>query len=351
MNKSISPDTTPSSLLLIALLVVGCDGRAAEPGARPEGEAPRTSVTTVVVAPSVEEVTRRFSGYTRPWASHGVGFLVGGRVTSIEVEPGDRVTEGQLLATLAPDDYELVQRLTRVQTSALKPNVERVRRLVTQRVLPASDLDEIEGRYDAALIQRAQAGRQVSYTRLTSPVDGVIHERMTAEGQVVGPGMPVVSILDLARVKVVIGVTQTQLGDFRVGTAHTVVFPGLEGKRRATVFHVGYVADPRTRTFAVELEVDNGDGALRPSMLAQVQVVTDRHEGLFVPLYAVVVSAEGQRVVRVVGADGQTVVERSVRIGPVVGERVQVLEGLEPGARVIVAGQEYVGAGDRVRLP
>jgi len=311
--------------------------------------APPVRVETWTVAPRTAKVERRFSGYAHPWEAHGVGFLVAGRVTRILVNDGDTVTQGQLLATLAPEDYALMKRLADVQVEAIRPNFERVDGLVQDKALPQAKYDEVKGRYEAALTQRKQAERQLDYTRLRAPCDGVVMERRTAVGQVIGAGMPAVVVLDLSRIKAKFGVPQQDLGLFTLGATVTLRFPGVEGERTGTVDHVAFVPDAKTRTYEVVVAVDNADGALRAGMLTHLTVTAREATGVFVPLRAVRTNAEREPVVYLYDPATSRVVERQIEKGTLFGTDLEVKSGLADGDQVIVEGQGFVSPGDEVK--
>jgi RND family efflux transporter MFP subunit len=335
---------------LLLSLALGAAGGCGDRAPASEGpSAPPIRVATQTVARTTAKVERRYSGYAHPWEAHGVGFLVGGRVTQILVSDGDIVAKGQMLATLAPEDYALMKRLADVQVEAIKPNFERVDDLVADKALPQATLDELKGRYEAALTQRKQAQRQLEYTRLRAPCDGVVMERRTAVGQVIGAGMPAVVVLDLSRIKARFGVPQQDLGLFELGREVTLRFPGVEGERVGTVHHIAFVPDPKTRTYDVVVAVDNADGALRAGMLTHVTVTAREAEGIFVPLRAVRTNANREHIVFLYDAQTSRVVERRVEKGDLFGTDLEVSSGLEPGDVVIVEGQGFVSPGDEVQ--
>jgi len=333
-------------LLVIALAFPGCrsesDGSAGL-------ELPPKLVRTKTLAVDTRRDERRFSGYVYPWDAHGVGFLVAGRVKALHVDQGDHVKKGQLLAELVPEDYALVQRLSEIQVSALAPNVERVDSLVDEKVLPAVTKDEVTGRYQAALTQREQARRQLSYARLEAPVDGVVMRRDTAVGQVIGAGMPAVTLLELDRVKLKIGVTQQELANFEKGREMPVEIPGFEGQWTGAVHGVGLVPDPKTRTYEVALAIDNADGRLRPGLLARVRLITREKQGLFVPLHLVKHDLQGHTVTLLLDPATSKVVERPISLGDVFGVDVEVTEGLAVGDPLITEGGGFVVADEAVR--
>ncbi len=334
-------------LIALAMILVGCAKASAEDESV---ITPPVLVDAAAVKTETKAQTRRYSGYVHPWESHGVGFMVPGRVRSINVKEGDYVEKGTLIATLSPEDYTLVSQLADIQQKAIEPNLERVDKLVQQNVLPQSQLDELKGRYDAAVTQHKQAKRQLAYTRLYAPIDGVVKDRRTSVGQVIAAGSPVVALLDLNKVKVKFGVTQRDLGYFTEGADVQVDFPGVVKGKQGKVYHVEFVADSKTRTYSVVVEVENEDKKIRPSMLAHLFVKVKEESGLFVPLYSVKEDRDGSHYIMVLAGAENKVEKRTVSLGWVVDESVKVLEGLAEGERVIVRGQEFVTPGNSVEV-
>jgi RND family efflux transporter MFP subunit len=343
--------TNPTLALLPLLVLAGLAACSPPSPAEANGATAAPVVVKVLKAErQTRDVVSRFSGYVHPWDTHGLGFLVGGRVSAILVEQGDRVTRGQLLATIDSTDYQLVQQLAETQVQAIEPNYERVDSLVAKDVLPQSELDVLAGRYNAAKTQVNQATRQVAHTRLISPVSGVVHELRTAVGQVIGQGSPAVIVLQLDKVKVKFGVTQKDLPRFKMDDCFEIEFDGIDKPVRGTIVHLDYVADSMTRTFGVVLEVANADHLLRPGMIGRLNVLRKQLEGFFVPIGAVVRDTEGAYTVKVVNTKSSTVESVPVTIGERFGEELQITTGLEGEELVITSGNNIAAIGDKVEI-
>jgi RND family efflux transporter MFP subunit len=337
----------PLVLLLMVLSAFGCSSKAEEAKNPPDLS---FLVRTQKIDRTTESRQHRFSGYVHPWEARGVGFMVAGRIKSLRVDKGDRVKKGQLLATLEDKDYALMGRLAEIQVNALAPNYQRVDGLVQENVLPKSQLDEFKGKYEAAKTQQEQAKRQVGYTKLRAPGDGVVMERKTSIGQVIGAGSPAVILLELDRVKVNFGVTQKDLGYFTIGQKVDLSIPGLERTKPGTVYQIDIVPDPKTRTYQVIVEVDNLDRKLRPGMLAHLNLITKEQTGIFVPLLSVKRKNESTKVVYLVDPKTNQVVEQVVELGELFSDKVEIRSGLQEGMALIVEGQSFISTGDRVRI-
>ena len=198
-------------------------------------------------------------------------------------------------------------------------------------------------------VRGAQA--QLGNTRIVAPFAGVIQERLMGPGELASPGMPVVRIVSGGAVKIEAGVPERFAGAIRVGAAVRVTPSAGTGEPRGgRVTFVGVAVNPQTRTFPVEIQVDNGDGALKPAMAVRLGVTRAILENVVVVPQEAVVRERGTPGVFVAGRGGTRIERREVELGPTAGDNVVVLSGLRAGDAVVVAGQSGLSAGDTVRV-
>jgi RND family efflux transporter MFP subunit len=326
-------------LVAVAAAAFVLAGGCGDAGAGADAGAP-APVPVEVERATVATVTERLrlSGDVLPWQVQPLSFKVAGKIARLYVEEGDSVERNQLVAVLDTVDYRLVRDLAEAQVAGIKPNLDRAERLLEQQAVSAAQMDELKSRLEAAEIQRAQASAQLSYSWLRAPAAGVVVKRLMSEGDLTDPAHPVAAIAELKRVKVVLPVTQRELPWFRVGDSIEIQEPGAHRRFQGRVHGIGYVADEKTRTFPVTLEVPNPDLALRAGMIVEAVVPAARHEGVFVPLDAVHRDLEGRKVAFVAAGTPPRAAEKRIELGAVVGARVRVLSGLAEGDAVIVRG-------------
>ncbi|HEX8299403.1 MAG TPA: efflux RND transporter periplasmic adaptor subunit, partial [Rubricoccaceae bacterium] len=203
-----------------------------------------------------------------------------------------------------------------------------------------------------AVVRGAQS--QLSNTRIVAPFSGVIQERIMGPGELASPGMPVVRIVSGGAVKIEAGVPERYAGAIRVGATVQVTQTANAGEPRGgRVTFVGVAVDPQTRTFPIEIQVDNADGALKPSMVVRLAVTRAVLENtVVVPQDAIVRDGDATFVmIAVRNAQGATVAERRpVELGPTSGANVVVLSGVRTGESIIVSGQSGLAQGATVRV-
>ncbi len=203
-----------------------------------------------------------------------------------------------------------------------------------------------------AVVRGAQT--QLGNTRIVAPFAGVIQERIKGPGELASPGMPVVRIVSGGAVKIEAGVPERYAGAIQVGaTVQVTPTSGAGGPRGGRVTFVGVAVDPQTRTFPVEIQVDNSDGALKPAMVVRLAVTREILENVVVvPQDAIVRDGDTTALfVATAGAGGAMVAQRRpVELGPTSGRSVVVLSGIRTGESIVVSGQSGLEEGDVVRV-
>jgi RND family efflux transporter MFP subunit len=219
------------------------------------------------------------------------------------------------------------------------------------------DIDAKEAEVRGLEGRVVEASIQLDDTTLHAPYDGVIARRFVEERQNVKAKEPVVKFQDVDEIEVAVDVPETFMAsDFRSADVVQLVaeFSGAPGLQFPVhITEVAQAADPTTQTFRVRAAMKSPPGVnLLPGMTATV-TLTYRRAGilgdrLLVPVSAVLKDATGEQVAWVVGTD-ETVARRPVKLGQATGGRVEIVDGLQPGDRIAVAGVTFLREGMKVR--
>ena len=199
-----------------------------------------------------------------------------------------------------------------------------------------------------AQINQMNESRQLPETvDIVAPAEGIILARNVSPGQHFDRSMEFYRIADLAKVWIVADVFGTEVQSFRPGMAARVTLSDSGKTFTARISNVLPQVDPSTRTLKLRLEADNPDLALRPDMFVDVELPVSVHAGLTVPLDALIDSGREQRVFV---ERGSGVFEpRQVHVGWRSGDRVEILDGLSEGERVVAAGTFLVDSESRLK--
>lgn len=366
-------------LLTLPLALAACSGEEA-PAENAESADTATPVEVLVVQPTLFEDVIALTGNVaapedavlNPEASGTLTYLaplgayVGRGATVGQVNPSlaqaqvaqaqaavegaqAQRTAAQAQLELAEDQYRRQEPLHRDSIlSALEFQGVQTQRASARAAVAQADAGIAQAR---AALRQAQTG--LANTRIVAPFGGTIEAHLSNRGELVSPATPVVRLVSGGGLKVEAGVPERYAGDVQLGTPVRVILNTYEGEPLGgRITFIGRAVDPASRTFPVEVALSGADTPLRPEMVVGLEVSRAVLEDVItVPLSAVVRDERGASVY-VVREDstGLVAVRQPVTLGPTAAGSVVVTAGLEPGARVIAAGQSTVTEGDRVRI-
>lgn len=275
-----------------------------------------------------------------------VSAQISGRVTEVNFKVGDFVKQGQVIARI--DETTVSQQVAgsqaqvaaaRAQWDNARTNLERNRQLVAQNFVSKAALDRAESEYKAAEanFKAAQAGSgQAVTTRgfatIAAPYSGVVSAVHVEVGDTVFPGKPLMSGFDPAGLRVVATLAQARLAELKAGLVPRVEIPAQNQWIRAVNQTVLPMADARSLSVQVRLDLPMDTKGLLPGMFARAHFVTGQAQKLLIPTNAVIKRSE-VTAVYVVDTKGMAQL-RQVRLGDSTPEGIEVLAGVKPGELV-----------------
>ena len=335
--------------LLIAAAGCGGDETAVEAtGVEPIQAGPEAApvrVETAVATLSAVPAETRATGSVEPIRRVMPGTKIMGRIEQVFLREGDPVERGQVLARLESRDLEAAVAqaeaavaMAEAQLENARAQFERMKELHGRGSVTDKNLeDALAGhRVAAAGVAQAEANLaatrvQLGYAEIKSPIAGWVTAKHVEAGDMAVPGTPFFTLEDLSRAKVTVQVPEAELQGVEAGAPARVEILGRE--RPAAVDRVIPAGDPQSRTFAVQLLLDNSDGDLKSGMFARVAFSGGEREALAVPADSVVTRGQLQGLFVV---DGDRARLRWVRTGHRVGDRIEILSGLEAGERFVL---------------
>ncbi|MET0131050.1 MAG: efflux RND transporter periplasmic adaptor subunit [Stenotrophomonas chelatiphaga] len=333
-------------------------------------EAPVAAVPVLVVHPLVAagDGAMVFPGEVRARQESALSFRVAGKLLRRDVDAGQRVVKGQLLAELDPADFALQARASQAQLAAAQAELVRARddhkryeTLAAQQLISRSALDQqaaafkaAQGQVDAARANADVLGNQAGYAQLRAPADGVIASREpdAEAGQVVAAGQTLFTLAADDGREVRIDLPEAMLRDFPVGTA-VQVEPWSRGGPMlpGTIREVAAAADPQSRTFAarVSLAADAlADVSLGQSARVHGLAGGNGKTALQLPLSALQRGADDRASVWVVDPTTARLKAVPVTAGAYGSDTVPVMSGVTASDWVVAAGGHLLRAGQRV---
>jgi RND family efflux transporter MFP subunit len=336
------------------LLFVACTPRAEgdSAGAPSESASGVQSVEVVPVVSRQPDTSTHLEGELAPYEAVSLFSKVAGFVSKVDVDRGSVVRNGQVLIVISAPELGAQRAEAEAKLQADRSTFERFKAASQTPGAVAGhelELQEASVRADEARVQSLRTLEQ--YLVVRAPFDGVITERAVHPGAFVGAATadrtPMLRIEQVARLRLTVAVPERFVGEVAEGTTATFTVSTWPGEKFSAVAkRISHSVDPRTRTMAVELDVDNEAGRLTPGMFVNVEWPLKRpSETLWVPPGAVVQSTERTFVVRVRGGSVEQV---PVQRGTVTPSLAEVFGSLQAGDMVARRGSEELRPGMRV---
>ncbi len=341
MNKHIS-----MAAALCALLCASCGPRNAAPApAFPAADPDATPVVTVTAAVRQQVAQDAvYSATVQANAVNNIAPLASGRIQKLNVEVGDFVSAGQVLAEM--DRVQLDQAELRLRNE--ETELARVRQLYAEGGVSQSDYESLELAYKVA---KSTYDNLLENTILRSPVSGVVSARYYDRGDLFAMAQPIYTVQQITPVKLLVPISEADYTRVKRGDKVSLTADALPGKTYSgSIVRLYPTMDAASHTFNAEVRVANANRELRPGMYARVTVDFGARESVVVPDVAVLKQqGSGQRTVFVLQPDN-TAALRLVSVGRHFGSSYEILSGLEEGEQVLTGGHTNLKAGDKVEV-
>ncbi|HSA91619.1 MAG TPA: efflux RND transporter periplasmic adaptor subunit [Terriglobales bacterium] len=348
-------------LTVVAVAITGCSKKA-QGGAETDPQA---------IAVKVETATRErapdFTEYIATLKSRRSSVIqpeVEGQVTRIFVRSGNRVAAGAPLLEIDPRKQEATvtaqeanQRARRAALEYNRQELERRKQLFAAGVISKQELDQAQTAYDAskAEVDALEASVseqkvQLRYYTVTAPSAGTIGDIPVRVGDRVNTDTVLTTLDEGGELEAYISVPAEKSGAVRTGTPVEIVVPGEQTAIRTVTTFVSPRVDDATQLLLIKASVPNPQGRFRNDEVVRARVIWSEGERVLLPITAVQRVA-GQTFAFVVESDGKQTVarQRAMRLGEILGNRYVVLEGIEPGEKVIVTGVQMLADGTPVK--
>ena len=363
------------ALCVLCLFLFSCDKIVEEKKAPP----PPPKVTVIETTTEEVKIYQEFVGQVYGFKDIAIRARVEGFLEGVHFQEGSTIKKGKLLYTLESQPFEAdvaakMSMVAEAKTALAyaESDLSRVRPLAEENAVSKSDLDAAVARYDASIagVEAAEANLraaniQLGYTKIYTPINGIIGKTQAKVGDFVGKNpnpviLNVVSNIETVLVEFFITENQylelarffrnkdkTQASQRGRAGVELLLADGSVYDHKGKIDFVGREVDPTTGALLVQASFPNPERLLRPGLFAKVKAITDIvKDGILIPqrcvtelqgLYSVMVVDEGNKIDR-----------REVIVGPTIGEFWLIVEGLKPGEKVIYEGLQAVRDGVEV---
>ncbi len=340
MKKSIRTVLFLSS----AILAVSCSGKGAKTAETVAAEDKAVSIGVATATSQDVIQSEVYSSTVQANAVNNIASSLSLRIKKINVEIGDFVSKGQVLAEL--DMVNLDQ--SRLQLVNDSTELSRSRQLYEQGADSQSDYEALELSYN---VSKSSYDNLVENTILRSPISGVVTERNYDSGDYYSVSTPIYVVQEITPVKILVDISESDYTKVKKGDTVSITAEALPGKTfSGRINRIYPTMDDSSHTFSVEVLVSNTDRALRPGMYVKVEVTFGVNHSVVVPDNAIVKQqGSGVRVVYILQSDN-TVKSSTVTLGRHLGSSYEILSGVEDGDVVATSGSSSLRDGSIVKV-
>lgn len=340
--------------LLLSLILSGCSGEGKKQEQEEEVKKTLVKVETVKSRDVVQE--GNYTATVEPELINNISASSPNRIKQIFVDEGVRVSKGQTLVIL--DDvntstYEMQVANAKANLENVQINYDRAVELLKIGGGTQQNVDQMQLQLTNAKNSLATAERTLrnvkENTVLTSPINGIVTARNYDPGDMTST-LPILTVAQVQPVKIVINVSESELSHVKKGMPAEIRFDTYGDELfNGTVTMVAPTVDTNSRTFGVEITVQNPDSRILPGMFGRVKLNLGEANHVVVPDLAVVKQpGSGNHYVYVY--NNGTVSYNKVELGQRLGDTYELLSGVEPGSQVVISGQSKLADGAAVEI-
>ena len=277
-----------------------------------------------------------------------------GILSRVYVKEGDKVSKGQLLASI--DDGGLSQQLAQIQIQAdlAKTTYERQKRLWEQKIGSEIQYLQTKTSYESQQQMVNQLKSQLAKTSLRAAFSGIVDDVMIEQGSVVAPQSPVIRLVNLNDMYIETDVPESYIKDVTVGKEVYIDFPVLGKNLNSKVRQAGNFINPANRTFKIEVAVPNQDKLIKPNLTARLKINDYTNQtAILIPQSIISENAEGEQYVYVVKDKKDSIATANkviITTGKTQGDVIEVLSGIKADDEIIKEGARSVKEGQTVKI-
>lgn len=311
---------------------------------------PLTNVVTLEMIPGLVQEKLSFPGVAKPWVSLDVVVEVTGKIVSKKAFEGRYVKKGDVLAVVDKSDHINAYNSALASYETAVTNGKRLKALVKKNFVTRSQLDDAVAMVKTTKAALDNTKLNLKRCTIVSPMSGIVDRVHIEDGTYLGAGDPVARILQMDKLKITVGIPESDVDAVRKLTTFNMTIDALDGKAYTGAHHYFYkTSDSFARLYNLEIKVDNPGNLILPDMFARVEIVKQKDsQGLAVPMYSLL-SRGGKNIGVFVEKEGK-VQYKKVTTGFQDGWKVQIPQGLSPGDNVVVVGHRIIEDGEQVNV-
>ncbi|MCL1057993.1 efflux RND transporter periplasmic adaptor subunit [Shewanella gelidimarina] len=264
---------------------------------------------------------------------------IAGLIQSINVEEGDRVAKGQLLAIIDSKRQKFDLDRSQAEVEIIQQELNRLKKINNKQFFSADSMAKLEYNLQAAMAKRDLAALYVQESMIRSPIEGVVATRFVKSGNMAKEFDELFYIVNQDELYGIVHLPEQQLQHLRLGQdAQIFANKHTQDTTHATVLRISPIVDAQSGTFKVTLSVPNQKATLKAGMFTRVELRYDTHNDVITVPYNALVNQDNEFALYVI--DGTSANRRTVTLGYREADTVEVVAGIEPGEQIVIRGHQ-----------
>ena len=281
------------------------------------------------------------------------GFKIGGVISRIYVEEGQFFKKGQLLATLDQTEINAGLNQADLNLKKFERDYERANNLYKDSVYTLEQLQNTKTGLDIAKRQKDAVAFNSRYAKIYASADGFVANKIANEGEVVGPGSPILAINETSKndnYLLKVGLTDKEWASVKIGQKAIVTLDGFpDEKFGATIFRKSQVADVALGSFQIELKLNMKDQKPAVGMFGKAEIQTDKAEDCMVIPYNSLIEADGNKAFVFV-VENNKVKRQPITINKFDNDKVFVKDGLQKTDQIVTSNSAYLNEQSTIKI-
>jgi RND family efflux transporter MFP subunit len=287
-----------------------------------------------------------FPGIIKPLKSTTLSFQVSGDIIKLNVNLGDFVKKGEVIASIDPSIYREQYLANKAKENLAKENYTRINNVYQKGSIAEIRMIEAKSNYEQAQSAANAAYKNLKHTTITAPFSGYVGNKLMEAGDVASPGMAIIELVDLSKVQSVISLSDGEINNYSTGNIANVYVPALKKEFAGTLTEIAVQPGKQNPVYTAKITVENPNLILKPGMTCSNfieesdNVTAEKVNSDFIklPVDVVSVSNDGENFVYIVDEQNNTALQKIVKVGKLYNDGIAIENGLRKGDKVITSG-------------
>jgi membrane fusion protein (multidrug efflux system) len=308
-----------------------------------------TNVEVIRLRPRLLRSYSTYVGHLNPFLRVLVSSEIPGIVETANFKVGRHVERGELLVKISTKRQILNNRLNRSNYRLALDDYNREVALFDKQMSTTAKLKTLKNRLEVSKLRLDLSSLDLIKSKVAAPISGIVKSKFVERGEYVPKGRGLLELFDISKVLAIINIPERDIRFTKIGNRLSITLDALPDiATHGIIKTIGLEASKRSRSFPVEVEIDNPGERLRPGMLVRARMLRiSKPNQIIIPRHTIQEEESGSFVYI---TRKRVTVKRKVKVGISVGNDVQVLSGLKSGDLLIVKGHQLITANERVKI-